>query len=891
MDRWILAFLVGDLVALFSPVLLPLNILLIIFCFFLVVTTIASAKNSLLFRFNHHKIFGYLTIISGFMAGVIYLMVMSNFHFNNNFVTAQAQTFDVQGQVSSVVVKKQNNPSLMFTIKVATINGEPVKSSWLPTLLRVSWFKPKLLLQQGDLLTATIKLTKPHGYQNRFGFDYNQWVFSKGFIATGSIKKIHSYSSLAELNPSQLNLLQQSSVNKLIEATEGLNTQGIMLAVGLGNRSLITSKEFELYNHMGISHLLAISGLHIGIIFLGIKWLLKLVSKGWLTLTRLHINHKVLTIFTLILLWWYIGLINFPVSATRAGLFVSLWALLDLTFSNINKIKLLLLVGFFSLLIDPFSPLTAAWWLTFSAVLGIIVFIQKVPFVKLESSAGLSIKELSIKYLSIERGSIKALFTSSNKQEQEQESNPEDSLKWQLLQNKFFPILRNVTNKFIYLVKFQVFITVWMMPVVLFWFGGVSVSGVLTNLIAIPIFSFILVPSIFIGTVGALLDIPWLTYLLVFSDAVLNPLINMFSNNPIFHYWVDFAFGVWPWWLLIICLVLILPVYVLNRSSASKVVLSVLLVLPVGFSFYPWHSSLITQFKPKLTMYVLDVGQGTSILFKQGNSAFIYDLGPIYPSGFNATQAVVKPMLVGLGITNIDHIIISHNDSDHIGDIKVLGDESWAITRKLRCEGQTFDWLNNKVEVIWPPIPEKIGSAQIGTAQTNINLLSKNDSSCVVKITDKLTNITVLLTGDITSKIERRLLAMHHKAKIDLKSDVIISAHHGSKYSSAQTFITAVSPKVVLHSAGVNNRFGFPTTEVVDRFDLLNVQYEEDKPPESLFPRLTQYSTNSQGMLKVTFTQTDLNATKSKVTVTGYLNHWQPFWKKQNPFRFTSKIR
>ncbi|GHB58400.1 DNA internalization-related competence protein ComEC/Rec2 [Psychrosphaera saromensis] len=843
------------------------------------------------------------------MAGVIYLMAMSNFHFNNNFVTAQAQTFDVQGQVSSVVVKKQNNPSLMFTIKVATINGEPVKSSWFPTLLRVSWFKPKLLLQQGDLLTATIKLTKPHGYQNRFGFDYNQWVFSKGFIATGSIKKIHSHSSLKELNPTQLNpskqqplefkflqqnLLQQGSVNKLIEATQGINSQGVMLAVGLGNRSLITNEQFELYNHMGISHLLAISGLHIGIIFLVIKWLLKLVAKGWLTLTRLHLNHKYLTMFTLILLWSYIGLISFPVSATRAGLFVSLWALLDLTFSNINKIKLLLLVAFFSLLIDPFSPLTAAWWLTFSAVLGIVIFIQKVPFVKVESSTGLSIKELSIKNFSVERESIKALFTSSDKQEQE--SNPEDSLKWQLWQNKLFPIFRNVTNRFIYLLKFQVFITVWMMPVVLFWFGGVSVSSVLTNLIAIPIFSFILVPSIFVGTVGALLDISWLHYLFVFADAVLSPLLNMFSRYSVFHYWIDFAFGVWSWWLLIICIVLILPVYVLNRSRASKVVLSVLLVLPVGLSFYPWHSSLITQFKPKLTMYVLDVGQGTSVLFKQGSSAFIYDLGPVYPSGFNATQAVVKPMLIGLGITDVAHIVVSHNDSDHTGDINVLGDTSWIATRKQSCKPQTLTWFNTEITMLWPEQPRLNHSFSKQTTKNknknkNKNELSKNDSSCVIKITDKLTNSRVLLTGDITSKIERRLLAMHNKAKIDLESDVIISAHHGSKYSSAQAFINAVSPEIVFHSAGVNNRFGFPTTEVIDRFDLLNAQYTKGKSPQRGLPQLTQYSTNTQGMLEVVFTQTDQNSTKSGVIVTGYLDHWQPFWKKQNPFRFTSKIR
>lgn len=914
MQRWIFAFLVGDIVALFSPILLPLTTLFILFFFVLVLTILVTVKTSSRGKLKRHRIFSAVIAINGFVAGFVYLMCMSNAHFNNNFVLAKAQTFLVHGEVSSVVVKKESNPSVIFSLKVKSIDGQPLESPWLSTVIRVSWYKPNVLLQQGDILTTTVKLAKPHGYQNRFGFDYNQWVFSKGIIATGSVKKIHTHSSSSNLKSTQ-----QTSVNKLIGALKelelkGENTQGILLAVGLGNRSLITSEQFELYNHMGISHLLAISGLHIGIIFLVIKLLLKLVSKGLLTVTQFHLSHRISTILVLVLLWMYIGLIDFPISATRAGLFVSLWALLDLTFSNINKIKLLLSVAFFSLLIDPFSPLNAAWWLTFSAVLGIVLFIQKVPF---------------LKPVSIDSVSIKAAPTKSEDiEEQDQSLNIDPVLKAKLL-----ILFTSLKNKMVYLVKFQVFITVWMMPVVLFWFGGVSMSGVLTNLIAIPIFSLILVPCIFIGTIGALLDISWLTYLLVFADTLLSPLINLFSSYSIFHYWIDLAFGVWAWWLLIICIVLILPAYAfrgkfsskaishrnkvlsrrISRRNKGSLVLGILLFLPMALSFYPWQTSSVKQFQPKLKMFVLDVGQGTSILFQQGSSAFIYDLGPIYPSGFNATQAVVQPMLVGLGITDVALIVISHNDSDHIGDINVLGKPEWIAARKRNCKPQMFNWLNVKVEMLWPEEPQ-FNSFAVKHSSRNKpseNKLSKNDSSCVVKITDKLSNITVLLTGDITSKIERRLLVMHNKSKIDLKADVLISAHHGSKYSSAQKFINTVAPIKVLHSAGVNNRFGFPTKEVIRRFDIFadqalalrQIQPQQAEPEQkelqlmqTSLPLIAQYSTNKQGMLEVTFIQseedsTGKNSTNNELIVGGYLNNWQPFWKKQNPFRFTSKIR
>jgi len=824
--------------------------------------------------------------------GSIYVMFMANLHFANNFVAKQDQTFYIKGNISSVVVKKEQSHSVTFTIKLDEIDGMPVVKKWyLPaTHVRVNWFKPKVQIQQGDELLATVKLSKPHGYQNTFGFDYNQWIFAKQFVATGNIKTLHSYLSNSQLSNSHrkhpVKNTQQLTTNKLIDATAGFTHQGIILAVGLGNRSLITAEQFESYNHMGISHLLAISGLHIGIIFLFMKLLLK-----WLAnLLRIYISYICLHILVLLLLWAYITLIDFPISATRAALFVTLWIILNISFTNINKIKLLLIVALFSLLIEPFSVLTAAWWLTFSAVVGIIVFTQKYPLPK-------STKTLdSTDFLSDERSDEPSRL----------------NIQIRRAAHLVADVAKRAGKKLFYLIKFQIFITIWMMPVVIFWFGGVSLSGVLTNLIAIPLFSFLLVPCIFLGTVFVMLSdvivsFSDFSYLLSLSDKVLTYLLDLFSHYKVFHFWLNIAYSLWFYVLLLISLLLVLPVYIrrnpggLFKPTANPkfltLLLTAILFIPIMLSLLPWQTInkddvsadnllftnnifSINKLKPRLTMYVLDVGQGTSILFQQGRSGFIYDLGPVYPSGFNATQAVVKPMLVGLGITDVDHIVISHNDSDHIGNIAVLGNDKWVEQRLLNCPTAPFNWLNIKVEVLWPPFsPPALSKA---SAKNDINKLSKNDSSCVVKITDEFTGISVLLTGDITSKIERRLLVMAQNNTINLTSDILISAHHGSKYSSAMTFINAVAPVKVVHSAGVNNRFGFPTKEVINRFNSFKTGVNMEQ--------IQQYSTNKLGMIKVEFNNNIVSDNNDDI-VTGYLNHWQPFWKKQNPFRFTSEIR
>lgn len=87
-----------------------------------------------------------------------------------------------------------------------------------------------------------------------------------------------------------------------------------------------------------------------------------------------------------------------------------------------------------------------------------------------------------------------------------------------------------------------------------------------------------------------------------------------------------------------------------------------------------------------------------------------------------------------------------------------------------------------------------------------------NDGSCVVKINDQFHQ--VLLTGDIEKLAEQRLLDLGEQ----LKSNMLIAPHHGSRTSSTPKFIQQVSPDLVLFPSGFNNRYGFPKPDVVRRY-------------------------------------------------------------------------
>ncbi|MCP4325857.1 MAG: DNA internalization-related competence protein ComEC/Rec2, partial [Alteromonadales bacterium] len=207
---------------------------------------------------------------------------------------------------------------------------------------------------------------------------------------------------------------------------------------------------------------------------------------------------------------------------------------------------------------------------------------------------------------------------------------------------------------------------------------------------------------------------------------------------------------------------------------------------------------------------VLDVGQGLSVLIRGQDRALLYDTGAKYPSGFNMVDSEIAPYLTSLGIKKLDHLIISHSDNDHAGGADSLvkhltiytrwaGEPLKSIYRYKQCQAGDF-WQFGELNVA------VLSPKQIGK--------NNNNNSCVLHISDG--DVSLLLTGDIDKKQERKLLDIYGEK---LHSTVLIVPHHGSRSSSSEAFIKTVNPKWAVFSAGFMNHWKFPAQEVVERYE------------------------------------------------------------------------
>jgi competence protein ComEC len=219
---------------------------------------------------------------------------------------------------------------------------------------------------------------------------------------------------------------------------------------------------------------------------------------------------------------------------------------------------------------------------------------------------------------------------------------------------------------------------------------------------------------------------------------------------------------------------------------------------------------------------VLDVGQGLSVVVQTATHTLLYDAGSKYNEQSDAGARIVVPFLQGEGVNKLDGFMVSHNDIDHSGGMtsvlaqiplgwlaSSLPDELELSTsaKRMKCyAGQRWTWDGVKFEVLYPQL-ESYGDATI----------KDNNRSCVLKITS--TSGSLLLTGDIEKEAESALVA---QVAEQLKSDVLLAPHHGSKTSSSAEFIEAVAPGIVVFTSGYLNRFKHPVSAVVARYQALN---------------------------------------------------------------------
>ena len=349
--------------------------------------------------------------------------------------------------------------------------------------------------------------------------------------------------------------------------------------------------------------------------------------------------------------------------------------------------------------------------------------------------------------------------------------------------------------------------------IVLLHFNEISLSGLILNIIFVPLFSFIIFPSVIIFNLLLLSD-----FLPVF-DGLYNLIYSVLKDSI---YYIAGAFkhripvknlsAVSIIILLVMTFRLTVNVLLLN---VKQIFISIaVFILVIIISQQSWNK--------EFTLTMTDVGQGDAFVIQdhRNDKTVIIDTGGTFQHEENRislSDKTLLPYLKEQGTDVIDVIIISHLDLDHSGEVLNILDnlevgniimntgdvkyKEWSagLNAEQRAKIQNSSVLQSF----------SVGDIHFENLILDDTLPDSNEQSVVLKA--HLNQFSILFTGDIGLETEENL-AEHY----NLKSDILKVGHHGSDTSSGPEFIKEVDPVIALISAGVNNRYGHPHGSVVE---------------------------------------------------------------------------
>ena len=353
------------------------------------------------------------------------------------------------------------------------------------------------------------------------------------------------------------------------------------------------------------------------------------------------------------------------------------------------------------------------------------------------------------------------------------------------------------------MVRPQWVVFIALMPFLWMFQQSQSLLSLFVNILAIPLLAFCILP---LSLLALLFEEGVFTLALNSLFEIGFDLLQLVSNES--SWLVYKPMGVWLFMLLPLMLTMMLfRGFPFRRLS----------LLLVGLIYF----LPLRAIEDKLL--VLDVGQGLSLYGASSStsnsaaeSAWIYDTGAEFRSGFSIGESVVAKNVLAFSGDRIDLLFVSHSDNDHAGGElglrrKININKSYAgqprLDNHVNCHQLPFQW-------------HQVGKYKwrIFSIAHSKKKRSDNDLSCIVQI--EYRGRRMLLTGDIGRGIERQLIERYGE---ELKSDILLVPHHGSHSSSSEAFIRSVSPELAIVSSGFKNSFRHPHQVVLDRFERLEV--------------------------------------------------------------------
>ncbi|KLD65906.1 DNA internalization-related competence protein ComEC/Rec2 [Dyella japonica] len=625
--------------------------------------------------------------------------------------------------------------------------------------VRVNWYRNAPEIRPCSRWRLSLRLKRPRGLLNPGGADGERSALERHIVAVGYVREGADNTSL-ESTGFCINRVRAAISRAIAVRVGDAHDAALLQTFSVGDTRGLSQHDWEVARANGIPHLIAISGFHVGVAALFGVWLARLVYLLVPRCGRRLPRVQAQAVAAMVVAAVYSALAGFGLPTVRTLLMIAIVALARCSRRHPTGAQTLSLALLVVLLVDPLSMLSAGFWLSFIGVAFLML--------------SLSIRGKGL------RGFLHELSAG------------------------------------------QLVMTLSLLPLTMWFFGEASLVGALSNLIAVPFVSFVIVPAALIGMISLAICPPLAQPVFAAAAWLAHAqwwLLERMATWPGAHWYLPEVSG----WALVLATLGALWLFV-PRGVPMRW-LGGLLFLPLLFP----SRTLPTQ--GGFQLWMLDVGQGLSVVIRTEHHALVYDAGARYPSDFDLGEAAVLPSLHALGIRQLDLIVASHADNDHAGGMpavaaafpaaeRISGEPERLPIPMAACEvGKTWQWDGVSLRVL--------ASGGSGSPA--------NDRSCVLLVEGR--GGRALLTGDITAAVEPTVAASLPPGP----PLVITVPHHGSKTSSSAAFIQASAPALALVSAGWRNRFHHPSAVVIKRYDEAGVPWlntatagaiQVDAPPD-----------------------------------------------------------
>ncbi|WP_298037641.1 DNA internalization-related competence protein ComEC/Rec2 [uncultured Desulfuromonas sp.] len=612
----------------------------------------------------------------------------------------------------------------------------------------------------GDVVRLRTRLRAPRLFGTPGEFDFPRHLARQGIFATAFVPTGEEVVSLGPAPDGGFGLKlerQRSEIGAFIARSVNPGTAPLVKALVLGDKGGISPAQRDLLARAGLSHLFAISGLHLGLIALLLYVTARALYRRSTGLLLRWPPGRVLPALLAPALLAYLLLSGGALATRRAFLMGLAGALLLLWSRRTPPVKMLAATAFGFLLLDPLALFEPAWQLSFAGVLGILSFLPR----------------------------------------------------WRIWTAPLPSPLRPPLLLFMSTAA----ATVATAPIVLWHFHMAAPAGLLSNLAAVPAVGFAAVP---IGLAGALL-LPWwpdgaaalFRGCALTIDAVLAA-AERIVNLPGLGGWVHYPSPGETAALLLLTGALLMPSPG-PRGWPARWMLS----LAAAILLWPGGQS------DALRVTALGVGQGDAFLLSHGGQThYLVDGGGLYSDTFDVGQRLVAPALGRSGIHALKAVVLTHDHPDHRkGLIHILEHfpvgEFWSPLPVSDLHPSLQDALADR-KIPARCLPPGWTTLERTDLTTNAIFVPEqsgkdlNDRSLVVYCRKGADG--VLLTGDLETKGVAQLLGAPPPGPVTL----LKLPHHGSRGSSPQLLVKRFSPDLAFVSVGAGNPHGLPHRTVVD---------------------------------------------------------------------------